>query len=320
MSRSSKGLSAARLNDSILGCFSHVQPSETLDHLVRYLGTWSGSDKLFMVIQYALKLIVPFLHLRARLQHRAGLRKTPTSNLAVNYGQLASTLGEARRLWGIWGILPIYQWLISLERRPSESRKILTIERLQGWAMILFFPLEHLSYLASHNILPAGITSPLSLFSSKKRKINLNPGTLSMWSCRLWGAYVLLHFAHLFEDRKLILQRYASMRRANGGTGLSDDNKAEMKQRWDAYWSEVVINLGYLPLTVHWSLEKGLFTNEVWVGVFGLIAAVASFRSGWKATAISPAPSSPPVEQTKENAIVSSPNSPYGYEIGQQSN
>lgn len=37
-------LTAARLNDAILGCFAHVKPSETLDHLVRYLGTWSGSE------------------------------------------------------------------------------------------------------------------------------------------------------------------------------------------------------------------------------------------------------------------------------------
>ena len=25
-----------------------------------------------------------------------------------------------------------------------------------------------------------------------------------------------------------------------------------MRQRWDAFWSEVVVNLGYFPLTIHW--------------------------------------------------------------------
>ena len=44
MSRPSKPLTSAYLNDTILGCFAHVKPSETLDHLVRYLGTWSGSE------------------------------------------------------------------------------------------------------------------------------------------------------------------------------------------------------------------------------------------------------------------------------------
>ena len=36
---------------------------------------------------------------------------------------------------------------------------------------------------------------------------------------------------------------------------------------------------------------------QVWVGVFGLIAAVASFRSGWKATAL-PSPSSHKTEKS----------------------
>ena len=44
MSRSSKSITSARLNDVILGCFGRLQPSDTLDHLVRYLGTWSGSE------------------------------------------------------------------------------------------------------------------------------------------------------------------------------------------------------------------------------------------------------------------------------------
>lgn len=44
MSRSKAGANIARLNDLTLGAFSSVQPSETLDHLIRYLSTWSGSE------------------------------------------------------------------------------------------------------------------------------------------------------------------------------------------------------------------------------------------------------------------------------------
>lgn len=32
--------------DRYLGCFSNVAPSPALDHLVRYLSTWSGTDKV----------------------------------------------------------------------------------------------------------------------------------------------------------------------------------------------------------------------------------------------------------------------------------
>ena len=140
MSRSSKSLTPARLNDVILGCFGRLQPSDTLDHLVRYLGTWSGSElritslnfidygvlikylpqqvihgeacvgfrktflsRVLQVIQYAAKLIVPFLQLRARLQHRAGLRDSPKSTAAEGYAKLSSLLGDSRTLWRIWG-------------------------------------------------------------------------------------------------------------------------------------------------------------------------------------------------------------------------
>lgn len=287
MSRLSNPIALARLNDAVLGSFSNVQPSETLDHLVRFLGTWSGSDKLFMVVQYAAKVIIPLLNLRARLQYRAGLRQHPTSSAAEGYAKLYSLVGDSRTLWRIWGLLPILQWLISLERKPQPTRNLLTIERLQGWSMIAYYPLEHVYYLCTHGIIPSTIPSPANLFSSQKKSIKLDVNAIAIWSCRFWAAYVLLHFAHLREDWQLLQLRYRTLRKSKG-TGLTVAEKQELQQRKDAFWSEVVINLGYLPLTVHWSLEKGLFKNDVWVGVFGLVAAVASFRAGWKATATPP--------------------------------
>jgi hypothetical protein len=51
MSRVSRPLTVARLNDALLGCFVHVKPSATVDHLVRYLGTWSGSELSIFLLQ-----------------------------------------------------------------------------------------------------------------------------------------------------------------------------------------------------------------------------------------------------------------------------
>ena len=148
------------------------------------------------------------------------------------------------------GLLPIFQWLISLERNPQPTRNLHVIERLQGWAMLCYYPLEHLSYLGSHGIIPARIRNPLSIFSGKKT-IGLNPGVLGRWSCRFWALYVILQFAHLGEDRRLLQSRQKALRKAKG-TGLTPSEKQELGQRWDAWWSEVVVNVGYLPLTVHW--------------------------------------------------------------------
>ncbi|EGN91910.1 hypothetical protein SERLA73DRAFT_191823 [Serpula lacrymans var. lacrymans S7.3] len=290
---SRKQLNLARLNDIVLGSFAFVPSSETLDHLIRYLSTWSGSDKFLMIIQYAIKLVIPFLNMRSRLQHRAGLRKDTSSYTAQSLKKFDGLISDSKMLWRLWGILPIVQWLISMERNPPPTRKLLTIERLQGWSMLVYYPLEHLYYLRAHELIPAIIPSVASFFNRSSKPTSLNANALSLWSCRFWAIYVFLQFAHLSEDRKLLKLREKNLKK---GKGLAPEEKEDIRNRWDAYWNEFIVNVGYLPLTIHWSLEQGLFKDEVWVGLFGLIAGIASFRSGWKATALAPAANLLPAE------------------------
>lgn len=94
-------VAAAKFTDLTLGSFAFIPTSAKLEHAVRFLSTWSGSDKLFMVralvavkeyghiylwnakvLQYAAKLSVPFLLLSARLQHRMGRRGEVSSQFA----------------------------------------------------------------------------------------------------------------------------------------------------------------------------------------------------------------------------------------------
>lgn len=161
------------------------------------------------------------------------------------------------------GLLPILQWLVSLEHNPQPTRALLTIERLQGWTMLAYYPLEHIYYLCSHGIMSATQPSLTSLLSSSStsKPIKLNPDALSMWSCRFWAVYVALQFAHLREDRLLLQQRQRSLRKAKG-TGSAAAEKQELNQRWDAYWNEIVVNLGYLPLTIHWCVHVPFHISE----------------------------------------------------------
>jgi len=319
MSRNRKALTAAKLEDAILGAFSNVQPSETLDHFLRYVSTWGGSDKFLMLVQYSAKLLVPLLQLRARLRHRAGFTKEATSGAAEGVAKLASMIGTARTVWGIWGLLPIIQWLVSIERKNPSTRRLLTIERLQGWSMLFFYPLDHLSNLISHGItspssLPSG-PAALSKPSEKDKAPVLDAGKLSMWSCRFWGLYVALQFAHLLEDRKLLIASQRSLAKAKSKGPIYEMDKAELRRRWDAFYHECIANLAYFPMTIHWSLEKGLFGNDVYVNLLGFIAALFSFRSGWKATALPPAPVPPmlPAESATVTIATSSLDQP-GYD------
>ncbi|KAH9847710.1 hypothetical protein C2E23DRAFT_889814 [Lenzites betulinus] len=308
MSGQSKPLTLARLEDLTLGSFAFLPSSETLDHLVRFLGTWSGSDKLFMLIQYTAKLLVPFLQWRARLQHGAGLRKAPTSLTAERLGKLGGIISDARMLFRIWGLLPIFQWMISMERSPPPTRKLRTIERLQGWSMLGYYPLEHLYYLLSHSIIPDKLPLPsLTAFvpfirtRPSDKHIPLSLGALGLWSTRFWAAYVFLQLAHLREDSKLLQVHARTLARTK--SGASPAEKADIKQRKQALTREFIANLAYLPQTIHWSTEKGIFENEVWLDVCGLIAGIASWKSGWEATALKPAPSlvdMPPTEPSGE--------------------
>lgn len=46
----SKPLTLARLSDNTLGSFAFVPSSKTLEHLVRYLATWNGSELRFIFL------------------------------------------------------------------------------------------------------------------------------------------------------------------------------------------------------------------------------------------------------------------------------
>ena len=66
---------------------------------------------------------------------------------------------------------------------------------------------------------------------------------------------MFLQFAHLAEDRRLLKLREKALKK-DKGKGLASEDKsadvAEIAGRWDALYNELVVNLGYLPLTLHW--------------------------------------------------------------------
>lgn len=157
--------------------------------------------------------------------------------------------------------------------------------------MLVYYPLEHLSFLSSKKV--------LSLSPTRTSKY-------SLWSSRAWATYVMLQFLHLRQDWKLVKMRERALKRdartaittatadPSGGekqlgasmSAYAEEQhlQAEILKRKSAIINELIVNLGYLPLTVHWSLKSGLFKNDVWVHVFGMIAAVYSFRGSWQAT------------------------------------
>ncbi|PWN40560.1 hypothetical protein IE81DRAFT_325423 [Ceraceosorus guamensis] len=283
---------ALNTTDLVLGSFSNVPPNETLNHAIRYLGTWSGFDKAMMVTQYGSKLVVAFLSLQHVLRVRLAGAKTfhaehGGSSVAKRITRLGGLISDARTLYRIWGILPMIQWMISIERNPPPTRLLHNIERIQGWSMLLYCPLEAICYLASHSIIPVSAHAQ---------------GRMMLLSVRAWAVYVMLQLLHLVEDNRLLRLRARALERSRGhptpartpstekNVQLGDEQEQtrqlwkELDARKEAILNQLWVNLGYLPLTLHWSVPGGLI-SDAWVGLFGTVAASAGLKAGWRATA-----------------------------------
>ncbi|WFD19551.1 hypothetical protein MCAP1_001785 [Malassezia caprae] len=251
--------------------------SKTLAHLVRFLGTWSGSDKFFMIAQYGSGLVIALLLSWQRLRARRGPSALVASLRAIN-----GLTADARILFRIWAVLPMIQWMVGLERSPPPTRNLQFIERLQALSMVVYSPMEAVAYLAMHKILP--VTDAVQDW-------------LWLYGCRLWAAYVVLDFWHIIEDHRVLRTNARALEKSRGHPGpagsekgMSDEQRetrrlwAGLRERKNMLLTQFWVNVGYLPLTVHWSVEGG-FLTEGWVGFFGTIAAFASTRMHWKATA-----------------------------------
>jgi len=265
-----------------------------LNRFVKYLSTWNGTDNFLEILQNAIKILIPLLHLKARLQHRAGLSKQDQSAVANRIGKFGPVISDSRMLFRIWGSLPILSWLLSLSKYPPATRKLLTIERFQCYAMLAYYPLEHLFYLRAHDIIPAFISLPFL-----RKPIFLNPRKLVMWSCRFLVVYLLLQFAHLNEDRKLLVKRQKGLAKAKRKDEEVEAERVVLKEKWAALHLGVVSTACKLPSGLHWALESGFFPNDFVGSLVALIASAITFKTGWAAT-VAAAP--PPVPSPSGSA------------------
>ena len=175
-------------------------------------------------------------------------------------GNLASPISDFRVLLRYYGLIPMLQWIIHVETHPSKSRYLQTLYRLENLFNVCYYPLEHVYWLAAHNI--------ISITPETRDKVG-------MWSCRFWAAYVFTYFVHLYEDYKDLLRREKRL--------IKDgENVDSVREEKKALMVNAMINAAYAPLTVHWSLEKSSFP-DIGVGLCGAIAAVGQLWAAWRA-------------------------------------
>lgn len=82
-----------QIEDLTLGVFSNLRPSETLDHLVRYLSTWNGSECVIFFFLVTAKQISLSL-CSQQVIHGKGNHVSRTSPEILNDFKVYSVLGK----------------------------------------------------------------------------------------------------------------------------------------------------------------------------------------------------------------------------------
>jgi hypothetical protein len=106
-----------------------------------------------------------------------------------------------------------------------------------------------------------------------------------VWSSRFWAAYVACEILRLLVERA-----YREPRAEVAGDGEKEDKLRLEQERTESYntkftwWKDLISNIAYAPMTIHWSIEEGLL-SELQVGIFGTIAGGALLADAWRKTA-----------------------------------
>jgi hypothetical protein len=253
-----------------------------IGHLNRILSTPSGTDTLLMALCYSTLTTSSLLSTISlhRLHNRATaiieqLTSLPANTtilitadskiqaprllrLSQSLKALSTLISDFRIFVRLWGLLGIWKWGKSLLEHPPKD----LVQKRIAWAQVVvnvaFQVLENGAYLSSKGVLG---------WDAKKQN------KAWAWSSRFWAAHVAL------DVGRLAYEKMVSLGKGKGKEGeLVTTNEAK---RWRR---QLVSNMAYAPLTVHWSLEQGI-VGELWVGVLGTVAGAGSLRELWKQTA-----------------------------------
>jgi len=164
----------------------------------------------------------------------------------------------------LWGMIGIWKWGKGVIQNPSKDALLRRIAYAQVVVNAVYQYLENGAYLSSKGILGW----------SKERQ-----GRAWLWRNRFWAEHVVIDFVRLYHE-------FVKRRRDSQSTGKDDAVMDQAESEWRVKWKkELVVNLAYAPLTVHWSLEKGLpVIGDFWVGLLGSVAGITGLRVLWKNT------------------------------------
>lgn len=201
---------------------------------------------------------------------------------------LAAVIADFRIFVRMWGLAGLYMmakgtWTSPLAKDTSRKDKIL---RAITWgeiaSLVVFQVLENGAYLASKGVLTS------TSWTGEAGKMRETKWWV--WSSRFWAAYVTLEIVRLsiihMHHEPETSSKHDDLAKDGEKEGklLYEERKRQRKQENWLWWRDLVSNVAYFPMTLHWSVEEGLL-SEAWVGFVGMVAGGALLVDAWKATA-----------------------------------
>ncbi|KAF0682451.1 Aste57867_25403 [Aphanomyces stellatus] len=214
---------------------------DAIDKIVAYAGSTSKADKITKSIGYGFAFLARVIELYAKKPTRH------SQGLSAVAGQIAYAR-YVTRFTGVFECLEALKngsWVSAGD--DEHLKKIVT---LQVYSMLLYYPLEHASFV--------GFVAP--------KWIPMDAGKLSRQSCMAWGAYVALDM-YAIHKRLEMLNEQERQLSGKQVEGLSDDEHAARhaaidNKRWNLHVNQLR-NMLFLPLCIHWSTEQGIMPEVV---------------------------------------------------------
>ena len=164
------------------------------------------------------------------------------------------------------GFLGIMKGLSALERNKPASQTQLTLQRVQGISMLIFYPLEFISFFSA----------PFAPVLAPRWITPKQGGQAALWSIRAWLVYVIAQVGLLVREREAIREQEMEIRAK--ASGNEKELEAATPEEHEAVRAEkerttrrktqivyqLVANVSRLPVIMHWCVS---FTDTIyWSG------------------------------------------------------
>ncbi|EJU04831.1 hypothetical protein DACRYDRAFT_20433 [Dacryopinax primogenitus] len=261
-----------------LALLKKMLSQQGMEVLVSFLGTASGTDKIFSLIESWTKLFIAYLRLSrpyytyrteavitsgsevTRHIYNLFLIGSRVSPLADKLSNLTNAIGDSRMLFRFAALPGQYTTVLSLIKARSHP----LIPTLQSLSLLGYYTLEHAYYLAAHRVVRV----------SERTK-----DVLGLWSMRSFSVWVVLQIVNLFREAKQLDKEAATMTEEE----KNSERGTELRMRGKRWRDDYMLQMYYLPMCIHWSTPGGIF-HPMFSAVLNVLISNAEFRQAWSKT------------------------------------